>query len=253
VAQSIAQRFGPTVLVDAEAAPAATACTSRDACSAPWRAGVWISHNYPFDPVINCTSGFVARPTTGATSGHFFMMTAGHCIWDAGGSGKNWWQGTSANIGNATSTWEYWNYANVDAGIIAITSAQFPTNWAYGNTATDTITGSISSSFQDVGDPVCRAGWAFWKATGVGYQCNTVVATDQTVHDTRHDFYIHHQWQGWLTSKDGDSGGPVMSGHDALGIAAYAAGNSTWYSPIDWISRELGYRPCYTTYSNPCG
>jgi hypothetical protein len=59
------------------------------------------------------------------------------------------------------------------------------------------------------------------------------------------------QWEMTTGVQPGDSGGPVYYSFGAAGIIVANQNSSTWYSTMDHVASQIGYRPCYVaTY--PC-
>jgi hypothetical protein len=86
--------------------------------------------------------------------------------------------------------------------------------------------------------------------------CGTITGVDLTV--TLHDnvnglnYIYNHTWKASTASQVGDSGGPMLNGIYAMGIVV-GGSTSTYYSTLDWINSSVGYRPCTTAVTNPCG
>lgn len=248
-AAALTQKFGPMVDVAFEPMAEETACTTRDACDAPFRGGVHISSSPSPFTTVNCTSGFMSRRLSGGVAGEWYMMTAGHCISNAGGLDQTWKEGSAEEPVGRSGSFAWANNISADVGVIKVTTIDFPTNYVYGDIYIDTITTSVAGSGQAVGDPICRGAWKS------NWTCGTVSSTNHDVTLSGSPGYtIHHQWSANFGGQTGDSGAPmIISAHNAMGIMSTVTGSTSNYGVMDYIFTQIAYRPCYTQYSNPCG
>jgi hypothetical protein len=205
------------------------------------------------DPVtaFDCTSGFPAGKTSGGIANHWYMITAGHCIFHGGGNGHSWQHGSLP--WGVARVYQFCDRCSADVGVIEVNSWDTPTNVVYGASANDlhSIGARRSNSSQPTGVAVCRSG-----GKSNNMPCGTITGVDLTV--TLHDnvnglnYIYNHTWKASTASQVGDSGGPMLNGIYAMGIVV-GGSTSTYYSTLDWINSSVGYRPCTTAVTNPCG
>jgi tripartite motif-containing protein 71 len=202
-------------------------------CSAPMRGGTW--WGYPYgggigggEIIESCSVGF---PMIGNTYGNRFMLTAGHCLPFSEKepevvSTKAAWAEFKANphresreIGtlqayrNAVNSASDWALFNANGGYWDNgTAAPTITAWGIGE---EYEILSEGSSYQ--GQNMCHSG------ASSGDSCGPVVATDVTgeaEHLGKINRIEHMTEFGPVCAAEGDSGGPVYSGHTAFGVVS---------------------------------
>ena len=138
-----------------------------------------------------------------------------------------------------------------DVGVINISTWDTPTNLVYASANTDirNIQFRRTNAQQGMGTLVCRGGFG-----SNNYVCGQVDMVDQSVLVDNLQggaWWQTHQWRMTASLNNGDSGGPVMYGTAAFGLAT-AGTTRTWYTTLDYAAAAVGYRPCITAYNNPC-
>ncbi|HEX7951409.1 MAG TPA: hypothetical protein VF494_13745 [Candidatus Limnocylindrales bacterium] len=228
---------------------AAAYCGGDTNCGDPMKGGLKISSNSI--TTVSCTSGFMARPTSG-TPTHSYMITSGHCAYDAQYYGATAFSHGAVWTGTVTLVVDY-DYAAVDIAILnSVTgSTGTPANQIFTGSTTSfqAITGRLSDAQQPVGTPMCKYGFATDKLCGQVRQGPTT----QYVCDPIHCVHIASLQMFSRLSSPGDSGGPLYQSSMAAGntVAQTSDGNYTYYSRIEDTIYATGYRPCYAaTY--PC-
>jgi hypothetical protein len=252
VAASLTAAYGDAVEVIEQPLSYTMACNSRTDCPSPsFKGGLVITHNVSGSSSIACTSGFGSRKTTGGLANHWYMLTAGHCIFHGDGTGKSWLHnGIPAGISRA---YQYCDHCSADIGVIEYNNWDTPTNDVYGTSKTDIkpITIRRSNANQDLGNAVCRSG-----AASNNYSCGTIsgVDVDVLVADPTDGIarWANHQWQMSKGLVQGDSGAPVMYSSIAFGVAASGNSSHTNYGTLDFINGSVGYLACISAVSNPC-
>ncbi len=192
-----------------------------------------------------CTSGFVARDKG---NNAMRMLTAGHCIEDAGGAADadSQWRNEAQTI-----TWgrniaeRFFDGTTSDSGVFALGSNVPTTKNSYFISATNQkpIVHASTDAEQTLGMLVCRSGRAS------DYDCGTIA--------------IWHQWQepkpGFIlkdtivvnvTSAHGDSGAGFIGTYDefgnrfAAGILSGGDGGWTWYTGVQAAQAQMNIKVC---------
>jgi hypothetical protein len=233
-------------------------CNSRLDCPDPVKGGVGI---YNVNGGVNtwCTSGFAAGKRVNPTANHWYLLTAGHCVWKKV-LGTNW------NIGDGSMSccglpmgdsinYRWCDFCSADVGVIDIVVWDTPTDKVFANNNTDVrlINDRRSNAQQAVGAPACRGGFI-----SNNFNCGQVNLADMshTVDNLQGGTYVQtHQWRLNITSTEGDSGGPIMYGTAAMGLHNSTTSSSpiySWYTTIDYAIAAMGYGPCLSAFVNPC-
>lgn len=154
-----------------------------------------------------CTLGYTAKK-----NGVNYLVTAGHCLKNAGSRGEAYWYQGGSIVGGGAAYGENYYY---DAGLIKLTSTKYATNYIYKFNSFDSKYVRETNGSAYVGQPVCISG-----ATS-GFQCGTVTNTGQ-------EYLINNSqgggtYTGFRTGKSyvsagGDSGAPVWYGGVLIGI-----------------------------------
>jgi hypothetical protein len=184
-------------------------------CQKPLRGGVEIR------AAGSCSAGFAA---VGNTYGNHFLITAGHCVYYAGGGWTAYNPETGGGITihtpkglGAVESWSFpgGDWAKIKAGSWWDTES-WPSKVAFWGTDQEYPINYESGSY--VGQWVCHAG----RSTGAS--CGTVLTVEQTTNFKGGTVY-GTTTAGPMCNYDGDSGGPVFANNTALGIfsGAYAA------------------------------
>jgi TGF-beta propeptide len=250
-----------------------TSC-SAGACTAPLRGGVKIARPETF-PGVACTAGFITRSRANNKP---YLLTAGHCIYEGGGNGKEWASEFPGDVlANDRSIGKSYSYvygssfkgvpggttSDGDAGLIEIApSSVFSKDIApyviqYGNTAFGVARNEryliTKPHYSPQGHErkeqfvVCLAGTHEGEqfercgfTRGYAYE----VSTKTTVEHNLEQFW---QCDPAITSgaPNGTSGAPVYKNHEALGIyVAKKIGQSClgYYEGINTAENVLGVR-----------
>jgi len=228
-----AQRYGAAVEIR-DPVVATPAATSFDP---PMRGGVKMFSTSD-TAITYCTTGFFAR-TTGLPHSPY-IVTAGHCVTEAGNSGA--WSAKFANGRTHALTNGGLFKVNIAGDMSALkmvnVSTWKPHPWIVvqdGPSTTYrpryTIAGTAASH---VGMHVCHTGITS------GTHCGTI----QKLHV--HVYYnksrtvgAGDQVQVSMCSKSGDSGGPVFASHRALGTLSATTGCVSYYQPIGPVEDQL--------------
>jgi hypothetical protein len=205
----------------------ASSCRSRVDCGRPIKAGVRLTFTG-----WACTSGFVGRDET---SGRAYVVTAGHCLVNAGISAL--WSHGDVEIGHGVRA-VFGGETHSDGGMIELSDGG-PTNLLFASGPFDVrrITGTRPNQSQTIGARVCRSGAAS------GWACGSITRTDTDVRIGA--VLVRHAWWTDFPSARGDSGGPVID--DAgriLGIVIATNRAESVYVTVDTVAAVLGVRPC---------
>jgi hypothetical protein len=247
VANGLALEFGNLVDVSYVARESNLACNSRHDCGDPPKGGIEIDHNNSPTDAVACTSGFPAGKISGAIANHWYMLTAGHCLYFGDGIGRSWMHhAISFGVSRAFS---YCDGCSSDSGIIEMNVWDTPTNLVMAGGVNDQrgITSIRHNSEQVLGAGACRAG-----QKSDNYVCGQIDRVDARIQTIGRDGIARwqpHSWHLNVSSQEGDSGGPIMYGTAAMGLVM---SGTTSYSTLDWAAADLGYKPCITEYFNPC-
>jgi hypothetical protein len=218
--------------------PAGTACTSRSACTIPWRGGTKTSADG-----LSCTWGFNARPTTSNTTK--FLIEAGHCS----RLNKNVSHNSSVvNIapGVDENTYDQLGSAWTDVLSAPLKADSGARNLIYISSVSTSyaITSIRTAAVQQPGDSVCIS------AVTSGYKCGTIelehgVLTYPRIPDNQSQTFTELTRVSF-NFISGDSGGPVISGTQpqAFGLVSATAGGNGFYGPIDLALSEVSLRLC---------
>lgn len=205
--------------------------------SPPLRGGVHIQGG---ETGVGCTAGFLAK---GKTSGNWFVMTAGHCVVDNNrfGDFTGFFADHSAHgltDGLPGSSFVYGDNAGDMAALRLINVAGWkPRPWVVIQQGPSTsynphytISGTAGAK---KGMHVCHTG-----ITSLTH-CGNITRTDVTVtysgDGTRHP----HQVEVKMLSKAGDSGGPVVALHKAVGLLNAGGGGFAYFEPIGLAEAAL--------------
>ena len=158
---------------------------------------------------LRCTVGFNVRNSSGAT----FALTAGHCTSAA----------TTWSIGPVVSS----SFPGNDYGLIRYTDPSQAEGGVRGPGGS--LIDIVDAADPSVGQEVCAAG----NVTGI--HCGEVIALNATVNTGQGT--VSGLIQTSLCSEPGDSGGPLYSGHTAIGIISggsgdCSSGGQTFYQPV---------------------
>lgn len=229
VGAALHARYGDAIVViNSPLIPTPLTCTPTD-CGNPLKGGLNI-----FGGGYACTSGYFQK-----ISGTIYLVTAGHCLVDAGGTGIAWYH-DSTFIGY--SQW-FQSAGTADAGGITTSESGAKNEfleYVFGQHnyySIHSLTGWTAGTSQVIGSFVCKAG-----ATS-GWTCGTLVARDVTEGNR------YHLNEVSASSSEGDSGGTVVGPSDRLyGEVSLGDGaGHTWYVPPDRVNSFFGGAPCVTS------
>lgn len=169
-------------------------------------------------PGASCSIGFSV--ISGSTR---YVLTAGHCT-ELGGT---WYGADGSPIGPVVRS----SYPDDDFGLIEVTSPSWRQTSAVATSSGPVAMTGVGEA--PVGASVCRSG-----AT-TGYRCGTVEAVGQTVNYGRGEV-VNGLTRTSVCAEPGDSGGPYISGSQALGTLSGGAGTcfislfgtETFYQPV---------------------
>jgi hypothetical protein len=231
-AAALASRYGPPmVYIYVAAEPQLDACT-RTSCPTPWPAGLKISSNTG----NFCTSGYSYQ----ASSGDWYMGTAGHC------PGDHWYHngtfmgatpaGRNRFVSGSFADIQAFDIANANHSNVVLTGTAGCNPCMF-----RTMTARQSVGEDIVGDTTCSSGYA------TGSDCGVLkIRLTDFVHEGK---LLHNQRVADYTRHSGDSGAPIFRGTLALGSHVHFQPDPTeWavYSHIDWVETELGMHMCFT-------
>jgi hypothetical protein len=178
-----------------------------------------------------CTSGFIGRDA----SGHAYLVTAGHCLVNAGIPAL--WSHGGVEVGRGARA-AFGDKTHSDAGTIELSDGG-PTNLVFASGPADLrrITGIRPNRSQTIGSRVCRSG-----ATS-GWVCGRIARTDTNV--TIGAVLVRHAWWTDFPSAEGDSGAPIIDDSGRiLGIVVATTSAESVYVTVDSLAEILGVRPC---------
>lgn len=195
------------------------ACVNRDNCT-PYRSGLALdlfdTDSSASDP---CSSGFAARNAAGAR----YLLTAGHCVFNAGGSnnsGVNVYSPVGTFVGGIPSTGWYDNdNVRVDAARIYLGSSGSRASVYQDNAYKDLRVGGVAwasstgATQMQIGNYLCKAG------RSTGGSCGTVDAVFIAANGDNGQFRISGPNACAL---GGDSGAGVYGSSTAWGNAVYS-------------------------------
>ena len=177
-----------------------------------------------------CSMGYSAK---GSSS--YYLVTAGHCGLENGKflSGEDWYfksRSSSNYLGTAN---DYQYRGAVDAMIIRVSSSK-TSNKININGSSRTMTSSEGRNADNVGQIVCRVGFASGKA-----QCGELKSKNVSYRINGVQF--SNLRGSSITSTSGDSGGTIFADYKYIGITKGSGGGySTTYSQIGEINSSLG-------------
>ncbi|WP_255955103.1 S1 family peptidase [Streptomyces odontomachi] len=149
---------------------------------------------------LRCTVGFNVQDASGTK----YALTAGHCT----SASPDW------PIGPVWSS----SFPGNDYGLIRYTDPSQAEGGVRGPNGT--LIDISDAASPGVGQQVCTAGRT------TGYHCGTVLGLNATVNYGA-DGIVTGLADTNVCTESGDSGGPLFSGHTALGIASGGSGNCT--------------------------
>ena len=161
-----------------------------------------------------CSSGFNGTDSRGTV----VNITAGHCDPNIPAAGTSNAPGMfevlpGNNLGTQVGTFEKSVLGAEDYSIVAINAAnrnRFSNNLVrVPGQAPIAITGVVDPV---VGQPICKVG------SRTGYSCGIVNAVDQEVQVGDHN--LEHSFSANICALPGDSGGPLISGRNAVGVSS---------------------------------
>ncbi|HST63834.1 MAG TPA: S1 family peptidase [Mycobacteriales bacterium] len=209
-------------------------CTSPRACTTTTGGALMLTSS------VSCTAGLPVR----TWDGRWFMVTAGHCVYEGG---RSTWRQSGVALGKGYR-WEYGGKgtegagAKADVGLIKLTrkSSSRVLALSGGKARMQAITAVRDAR---VGERVCvTAG-----RTG-GTRCGTVVVPTTSLRYASPGLAAR-TITGLALVKGiciypGDSGSPVYAGRTAVGIAVArsASGCYTWYTKLPAQLRHFGLR-----------
>lgn len=261
--KTLAERYGPGLVVFEDDIAEADACTSSNNCR-PIKGGIAINDASGISG--QCTAGFIVDKYDVDA---WYVLTAGHCI-QANSGYDQVWEHNNDSFGRARKeTWVPGSTGIADVGLITIYSDELAqmTNKNQVRRTNSTVTAVRNASGTYEGYQACRVG------INGGHDCGLVTnypatreseAGGQSMWVTRTATYN-------FDSVNGDSGGPVFfyssvgvptggtSGPEisALGTHVHsevgAGANESWYSPwadgsnaYDALVDGFPYSPCLT-------
>lgn len=161
----LVRRYGNDVMVERGSRGVEDACNSRDDCANPIKGGLRIAGS---GETWYCTSAFQAEKANGDR----VLVTAGHCLDDANGSGQVWKYNGGSRFGVAQGNTLTGSTVSADIGWIKIDADEdkTPANQFYqaGNTV-KSFDSQASDDEQSEGDVVCRSGGYS------GWDCDEIV------------------------------------------------------------------------------
>lgn len=244
-AQALAKRFGDMVELELEADGGPFACND---CGT--MGGVTAKAYFLSSLLTTCTTGFIVK---WGSSSHK-MLTAGHCIWDAGGLNKpdnKWRNGASNQLWSTSLAMNFCNGCNTDSGLFNLgTTVPADKDQYWLAAGPRDLVGTYLDSALVVGRQVCRNGHAS------GYDCGNINARDVSIDADLGPgtFWVHHQWKAAFQSTFGDSGAGMVTfntGDDLFAAGILWGGTTsspfhTWFSSIQRVSSYHGITICTT-------
>ena len=202
-----------------------------------------------------CSTGFLAQEPGGVFA-PVRMLTAGHCIRDAGGvNGGVAWKNESATITWGKGTHQKFD-RNLDGGAFSLGSSTPTTKNAYfaGTSDIRLVRGVRTNGNQVVGLTVCRSGRTS------GFDCGIIRAADTSVTLGGQQFWA--MWKVDMQSAGGDSGAgfiDLASSMNAVGILSGGTREGiipwtdyTWYSSVGDAEWFLKLKTCGTGQAPSC-
>jgi len=230
-AAALAAAYGEGIVyIFVASEPQLDSCT-RTNCPAPWPAGLEISSNTG----NQCTSGYSFR----ASSGNWYMTTAGHC------PGDHWFHNGTFMGATPAGKNHFVNGSYADVQAFDIANANQSNVVLTGTAGCNPCMFRTMTARQDPGqdavnDTTCASGFTTGSNCGVlkiritDYDYGGIVLQYQRVAT-----YIRHP---------GDSGAPVFRGTLALGSHVNYQPDTGWavYSHVSWEEFELGMSMCFS-------
>lgn len=226
---TLSDRYGAGIeVVQRQASGSLLACNSRYDCGT--KGGLAAAHAVPGGNVL-CTTGFVTRSNSSATN---YLMTAGHCIRDSGGTGS----GVAWRNEQGTLTWgpnvSYLFGANFDEGIFGIGSTPPAAyNQYFASSPSDIRTidhAELPYAAMPAGLIVCRSGRTS------GWACNPIHRANVNWWDGSMTHFS--VWEVSMVSTFGDSG---------AGYIAFGQHSGTYPAGI-LFAGDTGSGALYTYY-----
>lgn len=249
-ADALSDRYGTLVRLELQPPSALFACNSRHDCGT--MGGLSASVYFGATETVKCTTGFI---TTWGSSSHR-MLTAGHCIKDAGDVGSsNVWENPPRNTRWGTNTAKnFCNGCNTDSGLFSMGSS-VPTDrdQYYLASGPRDLVGRYLDSALVVGRWVYRNG----RTSGWGGGSITVPDVSIDVDPGAGVFWIHHSWKAGFQSTYGDSGAGMVTfntGDDlfAAGVLFGGTLSSPWQTYFSTIQRITAYHGITLCTTNAC-
>jgi hypothetical protein len=177
-----------------------------------------------------CSVGYSAK-----SSSTYYLVTAGHCSLDNGKflSGEDWYYKSKSNSNYLGTANDYEYRGAVDAMIIRVSSSK-TNNKININGSSRSMTSSEGRNADNVGQIVCRVGFASGKA-----QCGELKSKNVSYRINGVQF--NNLRGASITSTNGDSGGTIYADYKYIGITKGSGGGyKTTYSQIGEINSSLG-------------
>jgi hypothetical protein len=228
----VSLRNRPDVVVALSDGPvAADACSSRTACTAPWRGGTYLS---------GCTWGFNARPT--GSSSTRYVLSAGHCSHLGDNRIHN---GTIVNtsVGVDRNSFDLSGTVSADAMRAPLKSFSGSKNLIYDSnyTKSHAITSFELTANQTVGETIAMSG------ISGGYVYGTISAVNIYAQCNRgSNTKMVYLMRASFNSLPGDSGAPIYWGPKAYGLdhGHLSGDNRALYSTIGRVNADMNSRLC---------
>jgi hypothetical protein len=204
-AAALAARFGADQLYIFVSVPPTQDSCIRTACAPPWPGGLNIA-NSASGTGSHCTSGYSME----ATSGNWFMLTAGHC------PGDHWYHngtfmgatpaGKNAFINNSNADVQAYDVAQRNQSNIVLTGTKTCNPCSF-----RTMTARQNVTDDMVGDTTCASG------AYSGSDCGVLKDYDFAYYYADYEKWLLNQRVADYIRTMGDSGAPVFRGTLALG------------------------------------
>lgn len=241
--ETLLSRYGPSV--DVEITPVVgslLACNSIKDCGT--KGGLAAKSGAHL-----CSTGFLAQQQ-GNVFSPVRMVTAGHCIKDAGGvNGGLPWQSEAGTVTWGKGTHQLFGAAN-DVGAFSLGTAALPVRneyFASGTVDIRRVRGVRTEAAQTVGLNLCRSGRTS------GFDCGILRARSTSV-DLGAGFVFCCLWKVEMASALGDSGAGVIDLAPNMNAVGTLVGGTregfipfhdyTWYNSMADMETFMGLRTC---------